>query len=126
MRTLVTASCLISVLVIAVSLMPAQSTVQSKSGQDLFAARCAGCHAMDRDIEGPRLAGVYRRTAATVPSFRYSDALTKSKIVWDEKALDRWLSDPDKMVPGNEMSFQVRDGSERRKIIEFLKQQSAR
>jgi cytochrome c len=114
----------------ALSVLPgqsaAQATAQSKGGKDLFEARCTGCHALERDKEGPRLAGVYGRTAGSVPSFQYSDALPKSKIVWDEQTLDRWLTDPDKMVPGNDMTFRVPGAEDRRKIIEFLKQQSAR
>lgn len=110
----------------ALSLFPAQSTAQSKSGKELFDGRCAGCHALDRDKEGPRLSGVYGRMAGSVASFQYSDALAKSKIVWDEQTLDRWLTDPDKMVKDNDMSFRVPNADERHRIIEFLKQQSAR
>lgn len=125
MKILAAASGLFLILV-TLSLLPAQSTAQSKGGRDLFDARCAGCHALDRDKEGPRLAGVYGRTAGSVASFQYSNALTKSKIVWDEQTLERWLSDPDEMVPDNDMSFRVQNADERRKIIEFLKQQSGR
>ena len=32
----------------------------------LFEKRCGGCHALDRDKEGPRLGGVYGRTAGSV------------------------------------------------------------
>ena len=125
MKILITAAGLLLVL-ITFALFPAQSTAQSKSGKDLFDGRCAGCHALDRDKEGPRLAGVYGRAAGSVASFQYSDALTKSKIVWDEQTLDRWLSDPDKMVPDNDMGFRVQNPEERYKIIEFLKQQTTR
>jgi cytochrome c len=124
-KILITAPGLFLVLA-ALSFFPAQSTAESKSGKDLFDGRCAGCHALDRDKEGPRLAGVYRRAAGSVASFQYSDALTKSKVVWDEQTLDRWLSDPDKMVPDNDMGFRVPNPDERHKIIEFLKQQTAR
>jgi len=125
LKVLITAPVLFLVLA-ALSLFPAQSTAQSKSGKELFDARCAGCHALDRDKEGPRLGRVYGRAAGSVASFQYSDALTKSKIVWDEQTLDRWLSDPDKMVPDNNMGFRVQNPEERHKIIEFLKQQAAR
>ena len=51
-------------------------------GKELFEKRCGGCHALDRDKEGPRLRGVYGRVAGSVDSFQYSDAVKKSKITW--------------------------------------------
>jgi cytochrome c len=122
MRILYLAAPLAFALAITPLLLPAQS----KTGKELFEARCAGCHAMDQDKEGPRLAGVYGRKAASVASFQYSDALAKSKLVWAEETLERWLSDPDKLVPENDMGFRVENAEERRKIIEFLKQETAR
>jgi cytochrome c len=54
-----------------------------RTGQLLFEKRCGGCHAMDREKEGPRLAGVYGRTAGSVSSFEYSEALKGSGIDWN-------------------------------------------
>ena len=110
----------------ALAIIPLFLPAQSKTGKELFEAKCTGCHAMDQDREGPRLAGVYGRRAASVSTFSYSDALTKSKLVWAEETLDRWLSDPDKLVPDNNMGFRVENADERRRIIEFLKQQPVR
>jgi cytochrome c2 len=77
------------------------------SGQQFFEKRCGGCHALDRDKEGPRLAGVYGRAAGSVTSFQYSPALQKSKLTWTSETLDKWLTDPDKLVPNNDMTFSV-------------------
>jgi cytochrome c len=90
-------------------------------GRDLFVRRCSGCHALDLNKEGPRLRGVYGRKAASVPGFAYSEALKKTDIRWDEASLDRWLSDPDAMVPDTDMAFHLADGEERRAVIAFLK-----
>src|ERR1700677_4040975 len=49
-----------------------QAQTPAKSGKELFEKRCGGCHALDRDKEGPRLGGVYGRTAASVSTFLYS------------------------------------------------------
>ncbi len=92
-----------------------------KSGKDLFESRCAGCHALDRDKEGPRLAGVVGRAAGSVAGFQYSGALSKSKLTWNEETLERWLADPDKLVPDNDMGFHVENPEERRAIVQFLK-----
>src|SRR5258705_5543463 len=67
---------------------------------------CAACHSLepDRNMTGPSLAGLWGRKAGSLPSFeRYSDALKSSRIIWDDRSLDGWVSDPDRMVPDNEM-----------------------
>ncbi len=95
-------------------------------GKELFEKRCGGCHALDRDKEGPRLRGVYGRVAGSVDSFQYSDAVKKSKITWTDDTLDQWLTDTEKLVPGNEMTFHVEKAAERADIIAYLKQTSDR
>lgn len=99
-----------------------QAQTTGKHGKELFEKRCGGCHAMDRDKEGPRLGGVYGRAAASVSSFEYSAALQKSKITWTEETLEKWLADPDKLVPDNDMPFHVQNADERHEIIAYLKQ----
>ncbi|HKW99062.1 MAG TPA: c-type cytochrome [Bryobacteraceae bacterium] len=94
------------------------------AGKELFQKRCGGCHALDRDKEGPRLHGVYGRTAGSIESFQYSDALRKSNVVWSEETLERWLADTESLVPGNDMTFHVEKAGERGAIIAFLKQDS--
>jgi cytochrome c len=95
-------------------------------GKELFEKRCGGCHALDRDKKGPRLRGVYGRVAGSVDSFQYSDALKKSKITWTDETLDQWLTDTEKLVPGNDMTFHVENVAERADIIAYLKQTSDR
>ena len=103
-------------------LLASLSAQNGANGKALFEKRCGGCHAVDRDKEGPRLGGVFGRTAASLDSFQYSDALKKSKVVWNEVALDRWLTDTEELVPGNDMTFHVGKPDERREIISYLKQ----
>jgi cytochrome c len=98
---------------------PAQARADGKA---LFEKRCGGCHALDRDKEGPRLGGVYGRTAGSVDSFQYSDALKKSGIKWTEETLDKWLTNTEQLVPNNDMTFHVEKPEERAAIIAYLKQ----
>ena len=91
-------------------------------GKDVFERRCTGCHALTQDHEGPRLQGVYGRTSGQVPGFAYSAALKDAHIVWNDTTLDQWLTDPDTLVPGNNMDFHVPKPQERRDLVEFLKQ----
>jgi cytochrome c len=91
-------------------------------GKAVFEKRCTGCHAMDVDREGPRLAGVYGRKAGGVAGFTYSAGLKNSDVTWNDATLEKWLSDPDLMVPDNNMSFSVPKAEERRDLIAYLKQ----
>lgn len=96
------------------------------NGKELFGKRCGGCHALDRDKEGPRLGGVYGHPAGSVPSFQYSDALKGAKFTWNDELLEKWLTDPDQFIPDNNMAFHLENGDERREIIAYLKQISAK
>jgi cytochrome c len=90
-------------------------------GKDLFARRCAGCHSLDHSMEGPALRNICGRKAGSAQGFQYSDALKNSTLVWDEISLEKWLTDPESLVPDNDMSFRVVSPDERRDIIAFLK-----
>jgi cytochrome c len=91
-------------------------------GKAVFEKRCTGCHAMEADRAGPRLTGVYGRRAGSVPGFTYSAGLKKLGLTWDAVTLEKWLSDPDLVVPDNNMSISVPKAEERRDLIAFLKQ----
>jgi cytochrome c len=87
---------------------------------------CAPCHSLeaDRNMTGPSLAGLWDRKAGSLQSFeRYSDALKSSGIIWDDRSLDAWLTDPDRMVPDNEMPFNgINDPQRRADLLAFLKE----
>jgi cytochrome c len=92
------------------------------AGRAVFEKRCTGCHALDHEKEGPRLAGVVGRKAGTISTFVYSDAVKKSAVVWTEGLLDKWLMDPETVIPDNDMSFRLNNAVERAAIIAFLKE----
>jgi cytochrome c len=117
---------LIIVLVIIGSLSAAlaQSGNASRGQQDFRA--CAPCHSLEpgRNMTGPSLANLWGRKAGSLPSFdRYSDALKSSGIIWDDRALDGWLTDPQRMVPDNDMPFEgIKDARVRADLLAFLKE----
>jgi cytochrome c len=94
------------------------------TGRIAFEKRCTGCHALDHEKTGPRLAGVVGRKAGAVAAFPYSDAVKKSGVVWNEAALDKWLTDPETLIPDNDMTFRLDNPIERAAIIAFLKDMS--
>lgn len=112
--------------ILAGSTLSTTSAQTAADSKELFEKRCGGCHSLDRDKEGPHLRGVYGRTAGAVSSFAYSEAVKNSGIVWTDDTLEKWLTDTDKVVPGNDMAFRVEDAGERRQIVSYLKQVSGK
>jgi cytochrome c len=94
-------------------------------GQRAFGA-CATCHSLqpDQNMTGPSLAGLWNRKAGSVASFsRYSPALKSANIVWNDQTLDDWITDPQHLVPGNQMTFPgVKDARQRADLLAFLKE----
>ena len=94
-------------------------------GQRLFDT-CAACHSLqpDQSMTGPSLAGLWNRKAGSLDSFsRYSPALKSANIVWNDKTLDDWITDPQHLVPGNEMTFAgIKDAQQRAYLLAFLKE----
>lgn len=95
-------------------------------GRDAFEKRCTGCHALDKIKVGPRLRGVYGRQAGKDMDFTYSDAVKSASVTWDESTLERWLTDTESVIPGNDMSFRLNNADERENIIAYLKQLSGK
>jgi cytochrome c len=115
----------IAAIATSISLSPALAQQGDVArGQRDFRA-CAPCHSLepDRNMTGPSLANLWGRMAGGLSSFdRYSDALKSSGIISDDRALDGWLTDPERLVPDNEMPFEgIKDGRVRADLLAFLK-----
>jgi cytochrome c len=94
-------------------------------GEAVF-QRCMGCHAIDYNRTGPKLADLFGRPAGSVAGYAYSDAMRASGIVWGAATLDRFLAAPRRAVPGTKMTYAgVADASERADLIAYLKQATA-
>jgi cytochrome c len=111
-----------TILMIAVVAAGSAAQAQdSERGQQVFAV-CAACHAPDKNGIGPRLGGVFGRPSGSVADFRYSRAMKNAKIVWDAATLDAYLTEPQKVVPGNLMPFSgIADPQKRADVIAYLR-----
>jgi cytochrome c len=99
----------------------------SARGEQVF-QRCYACHSIVPDetaaVQGPSLFQIVGRPAATIPGFDYSEAMREKAaagLVWDAATLDRYLADPEAVVPGTRMSVPpMRDKQERADLIAYL------
>jgi cytochrome c len=104
-------------------IMAAAAVAQEARSPSTAFSACAACHSVDgSNGTGPSLKGVMGRLSGTAPGFRYSRAMKSAAITWDEASLDRYLANPQEVVPGNIMPFSgVADAPERAEIIAYLK-----
>ncbi len=102
----------------------AAQAADAERGAALYEQRCAACHSLDANRIGPAHRGVVGRKAGGVAGFAYSPAVKASDLVWTEDSLDRWLTDPQAVIPGQRMNYRVADAAARADIIAFLKRQS--
>ncbi|HEY3785992.1 MAG TPA: c-type cytochrome [Steroidobacteraceae bacterium] len=84
---------------------------------------CMACHSLDEDDVGPRHRGVVGRAAGSVEGYAYSPALKSSGLVWDTTNLDRWLTNPQALVPGAKMFFAMPNAKDRADVIAYLVEQ---
>src|SRR6202034_4472675 len=73
-------------------------------GNQIF-AQCAACHSDKPDAIGPSLKGVYGRKSGSLSDFRYSNAMMRANLTWDDANLHAYIKDPQAKVPGNRMPF---------------------
>ena len=95
----------------------------ARNGELIYSSRCIACHSIDANRTGPSHRGVYGRKAGSVADFDYSVALKKSKVIWNEKTLNKWLENPEQFIPGQKMGYSVPDAKDRKDLIAYLKSQ---
>jgi cytochrome c len=84
---------------------------------------CAACHKLEAGANnvGPSLHGIFGRKAGEIADFRYSPALKRSAIVWTPEMVDKFITDPQRMVPGNRMPYAGMAGAaDRADLIAYL------
>ncbi|CAA2138779.1 cytochrome c family protein [Hyphomicrobium sp. ghe19] len=95
------------------------------SGAEVFNNNCRTCHSWKKNDNrlGPSLHGVVGRKAGAVEGFNYSAAMREAKITWDEGTLDKFIANPDGVVPNNNMKpfTGISDIKTRKDIVDFLK-----
>jgi cytochrome c len=84
--------------------------------------QCAACHTEKPGAIGPSLRGVFGRKSGTLDGFRYSEAMTRASLTWDEANLHDYISNPQAKVKGNRMPFGgITSGKDLDDLIAYLK-----
>ena len=94
------------VLVLTVFALPAFADGDPEKGEKPY-RKCKSCHALEvgKNKVGPTLYGVYHSVAGKAEGFKYSKAMASSDIIWVEVALNGFMENPKKYLPGTKMSF---------------------
>ena len=69
---------------------------------------CKACHSFNAggpNMIGPALFGFFGRGVGEQAGFDYSPAMKEADFVWTPRALDAWLAQPGRFLPGNRMTF---------------------
>ena len=113
-----------SLLLMATTFATAQSSTATAgnviTGKEIYDARCSACHSVDDNRVGPMHMGVFGRKAGSVKSYRYSDALGKSKIIWSRETLTAWLTNPEALIPGQRMGYAMDNAQDRENVVAYL------
>ena len=94
-------------------------------GQALFESRCVACHSLDANRVGPALRGVVGRTAGKAKDYFYSEAMAAATHVWDAPKIKAWLTNPEDVVPGQDMNYRLDLPQDRDDVVAYLASVSA-
>ena len=92
--------------------------------------KCAACHSLSADglrRSGPHFAGLFGRRAGAIDGYKYSDALRRANLVWNERTLFALFSDgPDVYLPGTKMPVQrIPHREQLRHLIDYMRELTA-
>jgi len=94
-------------------------------GQQLFNNACRTCHTTREGDNrlGPHLHKIIGRKAGSLPDYGYSEAMKRADFVWTEETLERFIANPDQLVPGNNMKpfGGLASAGDRTRIVSFLR-----
>jgi cytochrome c len=114
----ITAAVLVALLLIGTARAESDAARGEAKFQD-----CAACHKLEAGANnlGPSLHGIFERKAGELADFRYSPAIKRSGIAWTPEALEKFIADPQAMVPGNRMPYAGMAGAaDRADLIAYL------
>ena len=106
--------------------VPALADGDPVKGKAVF-NKCKACHVADSDTNkvGPSLKGLIGRNTASVPGYKYSEAMleyAKTNPVWDDAHFLKYIENPKASVPKTKMAFAgLKKEDERVDLLAYLK-----
>jgi cytochrome c len=95
------------------------------SGKQVFNNACRTCHTTKEGDNrlGPHLHNIIGRKAGSLLNYGYSSAMKSADFVWDEQKLEKFITNPDEIVPGNSMKPYggLASPESRAQVIAFLR-----
>jgi cytochrome c len=104
MRKVKTSAVALAVTMFVIIAMAPAFAADADHGKVVFQT-CAACHSDKPDAIGPSLRGVYGRKSAALDDFRYSNAMQRANLTWDDATLHAYIKDPQAKIKGNRMPF---------------------
>lgn len=96
----------------------------NRSRGERQAQLCKACHSLDEGgphMIGPALHGFFGTEVGTRDGFEYSAVMRNADFVWTPEAVNAWLAQPGRFLPGNRMTFAgVPDQDDRDDLIAYL------
>jgi cytochrome c len=113
----------LALIVVSVAAAGGARAADVAAGREVFQQQCSICHS-DKAGEnkiGPSLFGVVGRHTGSEPGYDYSVANKNANLVWTPDVLDKYLADPQKIVPGTKMPYGgLHNATKRENLIGFL------
>lgn len=108
----------------------AMPSFAAESAPAAFNNHCRTCHSVKEGDNrlGPSLHNIYGAKAGASSAYaNYSQGMKSSGVTWDEATLDKFIENPDQVIPNNNMKPYkgIGDQAVRKQIVDFLKSQSA-
>ena len=96
--------------------------ISHADGEKVF-KKCKTCHSLTKNKLGPALGNIFDKKVGSVKGYRYSKAMKKSDIIWNEETLDKFLIKPRKYIKRTKMRFSgIKKKSQREALIKYLKE----
>jgi len=116
---------MVAAAILLASMAVATAADGANAGEAAFNNNCRTCHSAKQGDNrlGPSLHGIVGAKAGSQSGYpSYSGALKGSGITWDAATLDRFIANPDDVVPNNNMKpFKgVPDAAIRKRIVDYL------